>query len=331
VELLSRFKDHSENRYYKGFTFLTMGWSDGCTFVPADFRVVASSDDDKLLEGSRIKEDNRTRATKRRKQARTDKPTLVLNMLERAKSINPETKYVLFDSWFSSPKALLDIKGMGFDVVARIKNHDNYRYLYNGECLSISQIYKMNKKRRGRSRYLLSVSVEIRHNDYEETVPATIVFVRNKNKRNEWLAILSTDTSLSEDEIIALYGKRWDIEPFFKVCKSALRLTKEFQVRSFDAIVAHAAVVLARYIFVALESRENKDGRSIGEIGLHLYEELEDISFQFAFELLISVIESCLSEYLLLTKDKIEGLVTFFMDSLPLYIKGRLRFSMCES
>lgn len=331
VELLSRFKDHSENRYYKGFAFLAMGWTDGCTFVPADFRIVAGSDDDKLLEGSHVKEDNRTRATKRRKQAQTDKPTLVLNMLERAKSIRPETKYVLFDSWFSAPKALLDIKAKDYDVVARLKNHENYRYLYNGEVLSISQIYKKCKKRRGRSRYLLSVSVQIRHNDYEETVPATIVFVRNKNNRKEWLAILSTDASLSEDDIIALYGKRWDIEPFFKVCKSALRLTKEFQVRSFDAIVAHAAIVLTRYIFMALESRENMDGRSIGEIGLYLYEELEDISFQFAFELLLSVIESCLSEYLLLSKHKVEQLVSFFMDSLPCYIKERLKFSMCES
>jgi IS4 transposase len=252
-------------------------------------------------------------------------------MLDRAKSIHPETKYVLFDSWFSAPKALLDIKAMGYDTVARIKNHKNYRYLYNGECLSISQIYKMSKKRGGKSRYLLSVSVQIRHNDYEETVPATIVFVRNKKNRKEWLAILSTDTSLSEDEIIALYGKRWDIEPFFKVRESALRLTKEFQIRSFDAIVAHAAIVLTRYIFMAVESRENKDNRSIGEIGLYLYEELEDISFQFAFELLISVIESCLSDYLLLTKDKIEDLVSFFWDSLPQYIKAKLRFSICES
>jgi hypothetical protein len=331
VELLSRCKDHSENRYYKGFTFLAMGWSDGCTFVPADFMVVSSGDDKNLLEGSNIKEDKRTLATKRRQQARTDKPTLVLDMLERAKQIHPETKHVLFDSWFSTPKALLDIKAKGYDVVARLKNHENYRYLYNGECCSIRQIYKKNKKRRGKSRYLLSVSVQIRHTDYDETVPATIVFIRNKNNRKEWFAIISTDTLLSEEDIITLYGKRWDIEPFFKVIKSALRLTKEFQLRSFDAIVAHAAIVLSRYIFMAVESREDKDGRSIGQIGLFLYEEFEDISFQYAFELILSIIESCLSDYLLLAKDKIETLVSMFINSLPQYIKERLRFSVCES
>ena len=331
VELLSRCKDHSENRYYKGFTFLTLGWSDGVTFIPADFRVVASGKDENLLEGSHVKEDKRTRATKRRQDARTDKPALVLNMLERAKQTHPETKHVLFDSWFSAPKAILDIKAKGYDVVACLKNHENYRYLYNGECLSISQIYKKNKKRRGRSRYLLSVSVQVRHNDYDETVPATIVYVRNKNKRNDWLALISTDTSLSENDIIALYGKRWDIEPYHKVIKSTLRLTTEFQFRSFDAIYAHAAIVLCRYIFLALESRENKDGRSIGEIGLLIYHELQDISFQYALELILKIMERCLGQFLLLTEDRIKALVSLFLDSLPCYIKARLRLSVCES
>ncbi len=32
---------------------------------------------------------------------------------------------------------------------------------------------------------------------------------------------------LSEEEIIRVYGKRWDIEVFFKICKSCLKLVKE--------------------------------------------------------------------------------------------------------
>ncbi len=37
VELLARFKDHATGAYYKGFRMLTMGWSDGHTFLPLDF------------------------------------------------------------------------------------------------------------------------------------------------------------------------------------------------------------------------------------------------------------------------------------------------------
>ena len=38
---------------------------------------------------------------------------------------------------------------------------------------------------------------------------------------------ICTDTVLSEEGIIRIYGKLWDIEVFFKACKSYLHLVKE--------------------------------------------------------------------------------------------------------
>ena len=303
---------------------LNVGWSDGQTFVPVAFRLLASGKDENLLEGSHVKEDKRTIATRRRTQARMEKPALALQMLKDIKGTSAQTKYVLFDSWFASPSFILSVNGLGYDVVARLKNHENYRYLYNGEKLSISKIYNANKKRRGKSRYLLSVSVEVRHEDFETTVPAKIVFVRDKNNRKKWIALVSTDVTLNEDEIIALYGKRWDIEPFHKVLKSTLRLAKEFQLRSYDAIVAHTAIVLTRYIFLSLENRENKDDRSIGELFLLICDELGDISFQYAFMVLLSLFEQCLSDCSIIPDDLFDRLVEQFIDSLPAFIMDRL-------
>ena len=331
VELLSRLKDHSENRYYNGFAMLNMVWSDGVTTIPVDFRMVASNNDDCLIEGSHIKEDNRTTATRRRKQARTPKPQLVLEMLNKVKGTPAQTQHVLTDSWFSPPKAILDIKRLGYDLVARIKNHNNYRYLHRGQVLPISQIFKVNKKRPGKSKFLLSVDVEVRHEDYEEQIPAKIVFVRNSKNKKQWFAIISTDMTLSEEEIIELYGKRWDIEPYHQVLKSHLKLEKEFQFRSFDAIVAHAALVVVRYIFLAVESRENIDERSIGDLFWFTCDELKDISFSEAFELLVSTFENFVCEQLNLAKETIESLVLRFTVSLPNHIKARLRFQVCES
>jgi len=324
VEMLSRCFDHSEQKYYKGFTMLNVGWSDGQSFVPVDFRLLASGKDENLLEVSHVKQDKRTLATRRRTQARMEKPALALQMLKDIKGTSAQTQYVLFDSWFSSPSFVLSVKDLGYDVVARLKNHENYRYLYNGEKLSINKIYSANKKRRGKSRYLLSVTVEVRHDGFDNTVPAKIVFVRNKDNRKKWIALLSTDVTLNEDEIIALYGKRWDIEPFHKVLKSTLRLAKEFQFRSYDAIVAHTAIVLTRYIFLSLENRENKDDRSIGELFLLICDELDDISFQYAFMVLLSVLGQCLSDCSIIPNDQIDQLVERFIASLPNYIKDRL-------
>lgn len=39
VELLARMKDHVENRYVRGFRMLTLGWSDGNTFLPGCFLI----------------------------------------------------------------------------------------------------------------------------------------------------------------------------------------------------------------------------------------------------------------------------------------------------
>lgn len=331
VELLSRCYDHSEDRCYKGFTLLNLGWTDGVSFMPVDFRLLASGNDKNLLEGSHIKEDRRTLATKRRRDARTDKPTLALSMLAAAKSAAVQTKYVLFDSWFSSPKFVLSVKRLGYDVAARLKNHDNYRYLYHGQCLSVGQIFKMSKKRRGMSRYLLSVIVQVRNDDFDETIPAKVVFVRDKCNRKKWIALISTDVSLTEDEVVALYGKRWDIEPFHKILKSNLRLASEFQSRSFDALTAHTALVLIRYIFLSLENRENKDERSIGALFLSVCRELEDISFGYAFALILSALEHCAKDYLGLSSPCVDSLVSHFMSALPCCIVDRLRVSLCES
>lgn len=87
---------------------------------------------------------------------------------------------------------------------------------------------------------------------------ARIVFVRVRNIRS-WLALLSTDVELADEEILQLYKRRWDIEVFFKISKSYLQLAKEFQRRSYDALVAHTTIVFARYIMLELARFSAKD------------------------------------------------------------------------
>jgi len=331
VELLSWCKDHSENRYYKGFTLLNMGWSDGVTFVPVDFQLVASGNDRNLLEESHIKEDHRTIATRRRKAARTEKPELVLQMLQRVKGTPAQTQHVLFDSWFNSPKAIMGIKHLGYDAVSRCKNNENYRYLYEGQSRSISQIHRMSKKRPGSSRYLLSVKVQVQHADFEKKVDAKIVYVRDRNDRKKWIALISTDISLSEEEVITLYAKRWDIEPFHKFIKSTLRLTKEFLLRSFDGITAHTAMVFVRYLFLSYESRINADNRAIGGLFIDICDELADISFTHAFWIMMELLKSCLADFAGWAAGYIQALIDRFITSLPAFISDRLRFCVCES
>jgi IS4 transposase len=73
-------------------------------------------------------------------------------------------------------------------------------------------------------------------------VDARIVCVRNRNNRKDWLALICTDMNLDEEDIIRIYGKRWDIEIFFKTCKSILLLRKEYHGLSYDGLTAHVAL-----------------------------------------------------------------------------------------
>jgi IS4 transposase len=67
----------------------------------------------------------------------------------------------------------------------------------------------------------------------------------------DWLVLVSTKTQLANEEIVRLYGRRWDIEVFFKIAKQHLKLVKEIQTRDFDTLVAHTSIVFMRSQFMA--------------------------------------------------------------------------------
>ena len=207
VELLAKVYDHAKHCYKFGFRMLTLGWSDGSTFLPVN-SILLSTENKKNRINEAKQLDKRTVGYKRRMLA-VEKGTLaMLELLRTAKKADIPAKYVLFDSWFSSPSSLHSVKEIGYDVIAMVKKTPKMFFRFNGEDMPLTTIYNKNKKRRGRSRYLLSVQIDVVKDG--KSIPAKVVYVRNKNKRNEYLCLISTDISLSENEIIRIYGKRWD-------------------------------------------------------------------------------------------------------------------------
>ena len=247
----------------------------------------------------------------------------MLTLLETAKKAAIPAKYVLFDSWFSSPSTLHSVKQMDFDVIGMVKKSSKMYFRYEGKDMSLVSVYNKNKKRRGKSKYLLSVIVDVVKDG--KTIPAKMVYVRNRNKRKEYLCIISTDINLDENEIVRIYGKRWDIEVFFKVCKSYLNLSKECNSLSYDAMTAHTAVVFTRYMMLSLESRESNDNRSLGELFLYFTDEMSDIAWIQAFQMLLQMFRTILEENTELSDETIAELVDTFMNALPALLKTKLQ------
>ena len=322
VELLARAYDHANHRYRFGFRMLTLGWSDGSTFLPVN-SVLLSSENKKNRGNEAAAVDKRTTGYKRRMLSIQKGTQAMLELLNAAKKAAIPAKYVLFDSWFSSPSTIHAVKEIGYDVIGMVKKTPKMFFRYNGEDMSLITIYNQNKKRRGRSRYLLSVLVDVVKDG--KMIPAKVVYVRNRSKRKEYLCIISTDTALDENEIIRIYGKRWDIEVFFKICKSYLNLSRECNALSYDAITAHTAVVFTRYMMLSLEKRESNDNRSLGELFLYFSDEMADITWIQAFQMLLQMFRSVLCDNTELSEEKISELVDAFMDTLPALLKTQLQ------
>ena len=325
VELLAKAYDHANHRYRFGFRMLTLGWSDGSTFLPVN-SVLLSSENKKNRVNEAVDVDKRTVGYKRRILSIQKGTQVMLELLKIAKKAAIPAKYVLFDSWFSSPSTLHAVKSIGYDVIGMVKKTPKMFFRYNGKDMSLTTIYNQNKKRRGRSRYLLSVLVDVVKDG--KVIPAKVVYVRNRNKRKEYLCLISTDTTLDENEIIRIYGKRWDIEVFFKICKSYLNLSRECNSLSYDAMTAHTAVVFTRYMMLSLESRESNDNRSLGELFLYFSDEMSDITWIQAFQMLLQMFRTMLSDNTELSEEKINDLVDTFMNTLPALLKSQLQAAL---
>ncbi|CAG7657608.1 transposase [Paenibacillus allorhizosphaerae] len=244
VEMLARFKDHATGSFYKGFRMLTMGWSDGLSFIPMDFALLRSANSaiNGMFEGI----DKRSSGYKRRQEAFLPAPQVIATMLDRAIQSGISASYVLMDSWFTHAPLIQEVMQRGLHVIGMVKN-DNKRYIVNGKRLCLKALYVSAPRIEVKNRNIIRMV----RTKLAPGIPVTVVFVRHRSKKSEWLAIVSTDLILSAEEIIRIYRMRREIEVFFKCAKLLLRLQKEFQGRSYDMIVSHITIVFARYFVLA--------------------------------------------------------------------------------
>ena len=320
TELGSKVFDHASMRYTKGYRLMTLGWTDGNTFLPINSSLLASSKTSNLI-GPQQHHDGRSLAGQRRKLAQMKGTSVMVELLKTALNAGYKADYVLYDSWFSNPAQLVAVKNLGLNSIAMIKKSSRIRYEYEGQMLSIKKIYGICKKRRGRSRYLLSVNVMVGKN---QKIPAKIVCVRNKQNKKDWIAFICTNPDLSEEEIIRIYGKRWQIEVFFKTCKSYLNLVGECHSLSYDALTAHVAIVFARYMMLALEQRKDEDHRTLGEIFFFLTDELADITFGESLQIILKAMFEGIYTVFQVTEAQIDAFIDIFVDRLPDFIQNSL-------
>ena len=322
VELLARLRDHAKNCYYLGFRMLTLGWSDGHTFIPLDFSLLSSQNS--RINGVSKAIDKRTCGYKRRLEALLPAPEIIPNMLDRALAQGVSASYVLMDSWYTYAPLIAKIKQRGLDVIGMVKA-TNQRYRVGGRLLDLKGLYQAARPVLGGRRDVLRTVIA----QLVPDIAVKVVFVGHRANPKEWLAILSTDLSLSEEEIIRIYGIRWDIETFFKCTKSLLRLQKEFKGLSYDMQIAHTTIVFSRYIILAWQHRKNTDERTFGGLFFEWCEEVKALDWTVALKQLLEILNELAGKASFIGRF-VKSQIQQWIANLPSSIKACLPNLCCE-
>lgn len=324
VELLSWIYNHVTHRMVKGFNMLTLGWTDGYSFVPVAFNMMASADPKKHIMGASSGIDRRKSGYKRRQEAVCHKPDAAIAMIHGALKAGIHASYILMDTWFTNEPLIHNILEEGLDVIGMLKDNKQL-YRYRGRLYNLKALSKLVAFNRA-GNVFGSITVTTKKHD----IPVKLVFVRNRNKAGEYIVLLTTDCSLSNSETVRLYGNRWNIELFFRAGKSLLSLGSEFQGISYDMTVSSTALVFTRYILLEWLRRKENDPKTICELFYVCCDDIQDIELCTALSSLVALfMEGIRTEAIKITNAVKTQLINWFV-SQPAFIKALFPESVWE-
>jgi len=309
VELLARVRDHCAGKFIRGFRFLSLVWSDGASTVPVDFALLSSADPKNRYQEVTTMVDKRSCGYLRRREAIQHATDLLEPMVKRAIRAGIQARYLLMDSWFALPVIIAKLS-MYIPIICMLKRMPNIYYEYRGQKMTLTTLYRVVKKRPGKARILASVVVTIAAGQMVK-----IVFVRDRRK-SDWLALLSTVVNLADTDIVRIYGKRWDIEVFFKMSKQYLHLEKGVQLRTFDGLIAHSTIAMMRYLFLSYRQRCETDDRTLGELFRAGCNEVRDISLLEALQRILTLVADALLRIELASEQFIQQLIDDIMGTI---------------
>lgn len=326
VELLAFLFDHVMGKSVKGFNLLTIGWTDGYSFIPVAFNMLSSAKAEKRLNEMKESIDKRTNGFKNRVAATMPKPEAAMAMIRSALDAGIPAEYILMDTWFTNEPFIHNVQDIGLDVIGMLKDNKQM-YRYKGKLVNLKQLAS-HFVRFDTADDLLG-SVIVRTKKYN--IPVKLVFVRNRNKREEYIVILSTDCSLADPEIVRRYGYRWSIECCFKVCKSLLKLGKEYQPVNYDTTVSATALVFTRFIILEWLRRKQNDQKTVCELFFVCCDDIRDIELSAALERLLALFLVGLNNGTVQIAESVRKELLDWYISQPAFIQKLCHQSMIDS
>jgi hypothetical protein len=260
IEGVSKVHSHVTQRFIFGYKLLVAGYWNGSVFIPVDFSFHRENKNNlKKKYGLSKKEYKNQKKTKREtgmpvvkrfKELNKKKNEIIIQMFKRINQRKISVDYILIDSWFTTISLLSKLMHINKEIHIIGMYKYNSKMNIEGKEQTIKQLRK-SKKGIKRSRltgfYHMSFVGEINGLRVK-------VFLSRKGKNGAWHTIISTNTSLSFNEMIKIYNIRWSIEVFFKEAKQLLNLGKS-QSTNFDVQVAQTTITMIQYLLISLKYR----------------------------------------------------------------------------
>lgn len=266
---------------------------------------------------------HKSNAYKRRVEGNDCKNILALHMIQRVLKYVIYVDYLLVDSWYAKPNFINEVKENGIDVIARLSK-SNRIWQFTGKYNTLESLYIQTNKTKTlklgnyNSIKYTYVSTTTTHKTLGRV---KIVFIKTKDNL---IPIISTNTNLSDIEIINTYKKRWNIEQGYKDLREYFQFGKE-ENRIYEALIARITLSFLAYNLTSYINRINNEPQTLGELFRNLECQLETLAI--SMELFIKILEQLVQAQEIVKRNKdLEQIILM----LRVYTKKQLGF-ICES
>lgn len=268
---------NKEKRNIRGINVVSLNYSDGYSNFMLDFAINMGNYARVKFEEFTQEVDVRTTAYKRRVEIMDGKSQIAIDMVTRALKSGVYADYLLVDSWYSKPAFLKQMNELGIKVITRIANN-NKIWNFTAKEKTLNAIYEKFKKLKtekagtyGKKITFKYFSVKVEH---KNAGTIKIVFLKTKEKL---IPIVSTDLEISDEEIIEIYKRRWDIEQGYKELREHFGFGKE-ENRIYEALIARITLSFFSYNIVSYINRMSHEPKTIGGLFRDLECELHTLS-----------------------------------------------------
>jgi len=181
--------------------------------------------------------------------------------------------YVLFDSWYASNRLLRFCRRQGWQVVCAIKSNrklDDQKLSQWPQALRHQRYQRIQltaTDQRQRTYLVRLLQGKLNHLSFDVCVLISQRHHRDKHPKY----FLCTDLSLSAQQILSIYQKRWPIEVDNFYVKQHLGLA-DFRVQSYEATEKWFAIVFLALVFLQWrfnQAHAKEHWQSLGDVVRH--------------------------------------------------------------